>query len=324
MEDGLIGFGHPLFAGNDDSQEPVEELELAPRLCERLGRPVRKRVQRKAGSADVRECGDVVADRAGEHLWPAFVVRADQLLMLGMASNELLGRLSQRAPAILEHVPFVRRNVGQKPLHLLLVVEQPTVQMARIPVDEDPAQVENDEPVAVAPHELCERMRSYFTNASRARVTSHTASGATSAVTTPPMVVRCHGHVDTLRYSSRAMPSACRASLRLPVSSTWPSSSLVRSCAMVDWMRWPSSSMLRAFCCSISRWADHNGAKKAAAASSVGTPAPKSHVIEVPNCARAIVARITAAIVKMTIAAARRANAVSGRTRSTSKFMRWL
>ena len=79
----------------------------------------------------------------GQHLGPSPMERLDELTPLRMLSDQNLDRLGEGPARVLVRVPLGRGHLGQERLHLVRVFEQLPVQVARVPVDEDTAEVED-------------------------------------------------------------------------------------------------------------------------------------------------------------------------------------
>ena len=83
--------------------------------------------------------------RAGERLGPAFGVEVEDLRPLWVLHLELLHGLGPRIALVALEVPGVVEDVGEEDLHLGLTAGHDlSQQIARVPVHEDPAQIEDD------------------------------------------------------------------------------------------------------------------------------------------------------------------------------------
>src|SRR5262245_29116572 len=61
-----------------------------------------------------------------------------------MRSSQNLDRLGPGSPRVLVPIPLCRRHLGKERLHLSGVIEEPAVQVARIPVDQNASEIEDD------------------------------------------------------------------------------------------------------------------------------------------------------------------------------------
>jgi len=91
-----------------------------------------------------RSSSTVPLDLARHHLAPALVEGADRGREVGEARAQLRNGLREAAPAIAFEVVRRREDVRQEPLHPHLVVEELAEQEARVPAQQDVADVEND------------------------------------------------------------------------------------------------------------------------------------------------------------------------------------
>ena len=64
--------------------------------------------------------------------------------MLGVDRDQLGDGVGPGAPAILLVVPRGRRDLGEEPLQLVRVVDELPVEVPRVPVDQDRAEIEHD------------------------------------------------------------------------------------------------------------------------------------------------------------------------------------
>jgi len=87
---------------------------------------------------------DEALDRAAEGLRPARAICLDQRALVGEARGQHLDGFGPRPAGILGRVPVLRRDLGKEALHGCRILEQRAVQVARIPVDEDTAEIEDD------------------------------------------------------------------------------------------------------------------------------------------------------------------------------------
>jgi hypothetical protein len=75
-----------------------------------------------------------------------------------MALDEECDRVVPEASAVLLHVPLARADLGEEPLHLRRVGEDLSVEVARVPPQQDPADIEDDRGGAAwsrSPHPRC-------------------------------------------------------------------------------------------------------------------------------------------------------------------------
>jgi hypothetical protein len=68
----------------------------------------------------------------------------DELLLPGVGRGQLGAGLVEGAPGVEGGVPLDRADLGQEALAVGLVGDQVPVQVARIPVEQDPTDVEDD------------------------------------------------------------------------------------------------------------------------------------------------------------------------------------
>ena len=173
--------------------KPVEEGEAPAGEREGLGRPVGQRVQLVAGVLELGEERHGAIDLARDHLAPAREVRLDHRALVGMARRRLLDRRGEAAPAILLLVPGGMADLGEKPLHGGLVVEQLAVEVARIPVDQHATQIVHDDrpfPAARLHHDhlaLCPTERGQLAQEIGG---GNPVPGATPGASTLPRVVK--------------------------------------------------------------------------------------------------------------------------------------
>src|SRR5215469_7592956 len=138
-----IGFDHPLFARNENASEPAQEFKARPRQRVGLGRPVGESVERRAETPQLGQNLDRAGEGTGDHLVEAAVIGVDQLGLLGMLGLQQSSALTEGAAGILAAVPLMRANRGQKILHPRVVAgEQLAVEVSRVPVDQNAAEVE--------------------------------------------------------------------------------------------------------------------------------------------------------------------------------------
>ena len=69
--------------------------------------------------------------------------RLDQLATLGMFGHQEVDSLGPGSSGVLVCVPFRGGHLGKERLHLVGVIEQLPVQVARVPIDQDAAEVED-------------------------------------------------------------------------------------------------------------------------------------------------------------------------------------
>ena len=75
---------------------------------------------------------------------PALVKGPDRRGVIGMALHQEGDRLVPIAAPVLLDVPFAGTDGGQEPLHPGFVVEELAIEMARVPPEQDIADVEHD------------------------------------------------------------------------------------------------------------------------------------------------------------------------------------
>jgi hypothetical protein len=68
----------------------------------------------------------------------------DELLLPGVSCGQLGAGLVEGAPGVEGGVPLERADLGEEALPLGLVGDQVPVQVARVPVEQDPTDVEDD------------------------------------------------------------------------------------------------------------------------------------------------------------------------------------
>jgi len=137
------GLQQPLLPGHHDPDKPVQEVVALPRDRKGLMRPVGERIQLQVPSAQFVQYGHAGRQRAAQHFVPARAIGRDQPGMLRVLRAERGDRLVPAAACILLLVPPHGADFGQEALHRRLVAEQPATQVARVPVDQHPAQIEH-------------------------------------------------------------------------------------------------------------------------------------------------------------------------------------
>ena len=100
-------------------------------------------VDRNRAPAQIGKYVDRSRDLPGQHLGPSPVERLDEFSSLRMLSDQEVDALAPRSPRVLACVPFRRGHLGKKRIHLVRVIEQVAVEVTRVPIDEDAAQVED-------------------------------------------------------------------------------------------------------------------------------------------------------------------------------------
>jgi hypothetical protein len=71
------------------------------------------------------------------------VERLDEFSLLRMLGDQEFNGLGPWSPRVLVCIPLRRGHLGEERLHLVTVVEQLPVQVARIPLDEDAPEIED-------------------------------------------------------------------------------------------------------------------------------------------------------------------------------------
>jgi hypothetical protein len=144
LVDAAVGLHHPLRARDDDAIEPREEREAAALAGERLGRPIGERVERHPAATQFLRDRQRVVERAGNHLVEAVTPRLDQVPLVRMTRHQRGDRLVEGTAGVLPRIPFAGAHLGQEALHRGLVAgKQLAVEVPRIPVEQDAAQVEH-------------------------------------------------------------------------------------------------------------------------------------------------------------------------------------
>ena len=109
-------------------------------------------VERHALRVEALEQAHAALDGSGEHCRPFAVPGLDQGRLVGMAGGEFTDILGHRQAGVTARMPFHGADGGQKILHRRLVgTEVPAVHVARVPVDQHPAEVEDDHGHGVRP-----------------------------------------------------------------------------------------------------------------------------------------------------------------------------
>src|SRR5262245_24620708 len=139
IEDPSVGLVHTDLTRNNDRLEPLQELEPLARDGKQLRGPVAQSKQPRPGGAKLREYVDCSRNLSCEHFGPPPVKCFDQLSPLRLLSAEHLDCLRPGTPGVLVGVPLCRRYFGEEPLHLVRIVEELPVEVARVPIDKDPA-----------------------------------------------------------------------------------------------------------------------------------------------------------------------------------------
>ena len=109
---------------------------------EEIGR-VGQQVERRAGGMQALDQRHHLGEDDVVHFVEALVEGGDQRLLAGMQGLQATCRLGRIAAVILHHVPLPRGHLGQEPLHLGRVGDELAVEVARVPVDQHAAEVED-------------------------------------------------------------------------------------------------------------------------------------------------------------------------------------
>ena len=141
--DRRVGLHHALPARVDDALEQRHPLEPVEHV-QHVGRHVREHEQPEPVGVQLTEELGGAGDLAGDHVVVPVVPEADRRVVLGVQGDQLRDRLGHRAAAVVLGVPRPRAHLGEEPLHLVLVGQHLPVQVARVPVDQDAAEVEDD------------------------------------------------------------------------------------------------------------------------------------------------------------------------------------
>jgi hypothetical protein len=122
-----------------------QEREAPRRMIELGPREIRYRVQRNFGGAQAFQQRDATFDGAGHHLVPLLVVGANLGGVFWKHGDPFGDRLRIRAAAIKLEVLRAVTHMRQEPLDLRRVVEQLTIEPPRVPMDEDVADIEDND-----------------------------------------------------------------------------------------------------------------------------------------------------------------------------------
>lgn len=81
---------------------------------------------------------------AGHHVVVAAVPQRDRIGVLGVQRRQLGDGLGHGAAEVVLGVPRPRAHLGEEPLDLVVGRQHLAVEVARVPVEEHPAEVEDD------------------------------------------------------------------------------------------------------------------------------------------------------------------------------------
>src|SRR6516164_5287029 len=150
-----VGFDDPDLARDHHAAEPAKKIEALQRRREGLGRKIAEAVERRAAFAQFGEDLDRAGDRSGHHFIEAGAIGVDHLGLVGVLEPEQTRAFGKAAPGILATVPLMGADIGQEMLHRRLVArEKLAVKMARIPIDQHTADIENYDASALLRHSL--------------------------------------------------------------------------------------------------------------------------------------------------------------------------
>src|SRR5271155_2697521 len=142
-EDARVRLDHLDVARDQNSPEPAEKRKALQRRRIGFGRPVGEPVERDAAIAELGQDLDRAGDRASDHLVEAVAIGVDQLGLVGMLGLQQSGAFGKAAAGVLAAVPFMCAHRRKKMLHPRLVAgKQLAVEVPRVPVDQNPAEVE--------------------------------------------------------------------------------------------------------------------------------------------------------------------------------------
>ncbi len=87
---------------------------------------------------------DRSGDRARGHFLMAMRERVDQRIVAGMLALQFRAGLGERAAGIVLQMPRHGADLGEEALHRgIVTVEQLAIEMARVPVEQDSAEIED-------------------------------------------------------------------------------------------------------------------------------------------------------------------------------------
>ena len=139
------GLDQPLLAGNQNILEAGEKREARLGMGPGFSGKIGEAVERNAGLVKVAHQRGAARHAAGQHFWPPVLPGLNGVVVLGVKPLPLRQRLVHRSPAIHGQIPLLplrRADLGEKVLQRRLVLENPPIEVARIPVDQDRAHVE--------------------------------------------------------------------------------------------------------------------------------------------------------------------------------------
>src|SRR5690606_38509283 len=96
------------------------------------------------GIPEVSENIHSAFNRSAYGFFPARVPRGDGLVMVGKFFDALAYGLLERTSCILQVIPLGSADIAEEPLNLFLGPENFSIKVTRVPVDENPAEVEDD------------------------------------------------------------------------------------------------------------------------------------------------------------------------------------
>src|SRR5205085_9422955 len=126
--------------------EPRQEREALALRRKSLRGPVGDRIERHTALFELGEHFHRAFDRTGDELAEALAESFDQLDLVGMLRKQRARALGERPAGVLALVPFGGADGGEEILHRsLIAVEELAIQVARIPVEQYAAQVEDSD-----------------------------------------------------------------------------------------------------------------------------------------------------------------------------------
>ena len=139
-----IGLDQALVARHRDVPEQAQERETLLRDRVHLRREIGDRVQRHVRRREAFEQRHRARDGAGHHFVVAVAERVDQRGVLGMLRLSSSRVSANCFPASCCRCHSGVQTCAEEMLHRLFVVEQLAKEVARIPVDQDAAEIEDD------------------------------------------------------------------------------------------------------------------------------------------------------------------------------------
>jgi hypothetical protein len=141
-EDFWVGLDKAHVARDEDSPKPLEKGKETASSRERLGAPVRQSVKRNLALTKLAKKLNGVPD-GKHHLGEAVPPRLDEHGLVGESSDEFGDALVERPPGILLGVPLGSAHRREKLLDCRFRGQHLPVEKARIPMDEDAAEIKN-------------------------------------------------------------------------------------------------------------------------------------------------------------------------------------